>query len=186
LMRNGTDFDPVINVTGYDELERAMAVGKGVLLLTPHTALSLLMIRLFHDAGLDPIVIAADPRMRLSGTRLATQTVLLSPTFLVETRTRLRAGRLVCAMPDRLEHQGERTIEFKTADGPVIVATALMRVAERCGANVVFMEVHIEEGKVVGNLTAPSPESTRSADAVTGDFVEFVRAFVDARSASCA
>jgi lauroyl/myristoyl acyltransferase len=184
LMRNGTEFDPVITVKGYEELERAFSAGKGVLVLTPHTALSLLMPRLFHDKGLDPVIIAADPLMRLSGTGLVAQTVLPSPAFLVETRSKLRAGRLVCAMPDRLEHQNGRTIEFTTANGPVIVATALMRVAERCEANVAFMEAHIDEGKVVATLAAPSPPTAPSADAITSDFVEFVRALVEARSAS--
>jgi lauroyl/myristoyl acyltransferase len=183
LTKNGTEFDPLMTVRGFGGLERALAAGKGVLLITPHTALSLLMVRFFHDAGLDPVVIAADPQMRVSGTVTAAQVVQPSPTFLVVTRNRLRGGKLVCAMPDRAEPIEGRTVEFLTANGRVIVATALMQLAARCEANVGFFEVHVEESGVVANIVTPQTASAGSADAITGDFIEFVRAHVEARSA---
>jgi hypothetical protein len=111
------------------------------------------------------------------------QVVQPSPTFLVVTRTRLRGGKLVCAMPDRAEHIEGRTVEFHTANGRVIVATALMQLAARCEAHVGFFEVHVEESGVVANIVTPSSASAGSADAITGDFIEFVRAHVAARSA---
>ena len=182
LTQNGTEFDPVIAADGYERLERALAAGRGVLLIAPHAALSLLTIRLFHDAGLDPVVIAADPRMRVSGTRLTPHLVQPSRTFLVEARSRLRRGRLVCAMPDRAEPREGRTIESATAAGRVFIAPALMRVAERCGAEVVFVVARCGGRGVVATFAAPSPEAAGSAEAVTRDFVEFVRAHVEARS----
>ena len=184
LTKNGTGFDPVIAINGYEALERALAIGKGVLLIAPHTALSLLMVRLLHDAGLDPVVVAVDPQMRVSGTRILAQIVQPSRTFLVETRSRLRDGKLVCAMPDRWDHQEGRTIEFDTANGRVIIAPALMQVAARCGAEVLFVETHFDGHRVVANFASPAPESAGSSDAVTRDFIEFVRTHVEARSAN--
>src|SRR5687768_8163109 len=64
LTRNGARFHPSVEVKGLEELERACAAGTGVLVLGPHAALTLLMIRLFHDRGLDPVVITPDPGMR--------------------------------------------------------------------------------------------------------------------------
>lgn len=183
LTKNGTEFDPVLTVRGLEGLKRALASGEGVLMLSPHTALSLLMVRVFHDAGLDPVVVAADPRMRVSGTRTAAQVVQPSPTFLVTIRSRLRGGRLVCAMPDKVEYREGRTVEFPTANGPVIVATALMQVAARCEANVGFFAVHAEGRGVVANIVTPPPSPPGSAEAITGDFIEFVRAHVEARFA---
>ena len=122
LTRKGTRFDPVIAVKGYEELERAYATGKGVLVVGPHAALTLLMIRHFYDRGLDPVVISPDPRMRVGGTAVTARTVQPSATFLIKTRSRLRRGELVCAMPDRAEHHGPRTVEFDTSIGRVIVA----------------------------------------------------------------
>ncbi len=183
LTKNGTKFDPAIVVNGFEGLERALATGKGVLLIAPHTALSLLIVRLVHDAGLDPIVVAVDPQMRVSGTKIMAQTVRPSRTFLLEVRSRLRGGRLVCAMPDRWEHQEGRTIEFATANGPVIIATPLMHLAARCGAEVLFVATHFDGRGVAANFAAPAPESAGSADAITRDFIEFVRAHVEERSA---
>jgi lauroyl/myristoyl acyltransferase len=184
LTKHGTTFDPVIAVNGYEALERALAKGKGVLLITPHTVLSILAWRLIYDAGLNPVGIAADPQLRVSGTRVVGEMLQPSPTFLVEVRSKLRGGRLVCAMPDREEHQEGRTIEFETAGGKVIVATALMQVAARCGAEVVFYKAHFDGRGVVADFAAPAPESMGSAEAVTRDFAEFVRAHVEARSAN--
>jgi lauroyl/myristoyl acyltransferase len=175
LTRKGTRFDSVIDVKGYEEFERAYASGKGVLVIGPHAALTLLMIRHFYDRGLDPVVVSPDPFMRVGGTKVTARTVQPSPTFLVKTRSRLRGGELVCAMPDRAEHHGARTVEFDTANGRVIVAPALAQVAARCGAKVVFTEVHMEGRKLVGTIAAPSATSDGEADAIIKDFMEFVR-----------
>ena len=182
LTRGGTQFDPSVRVSGFDEFERARADGRGVLVLGPHAALTLLMIRLFHDRGLDPVVVSPDPRMRVAGTAVTAQTIQPSPTFLVKTRSRLRGGGLVCAMPDRAEHHKARTVEFDTAGGPVIVAPALMHVAARCGARVVFTEVHADAGPVVAG-TICAPRDTSSGDAIAKAFMEFVRARAAARAA---
>lgn len=180
LTRNATRFDPSIKVSGFEEFERAHAEGRGVLVIGPHAALTLLMVRLFHDRGFDPIVISPDPSMRVGGTTVTVRTVQPSQTFLVSTRARLRAGEVVCAMPDRGEHHGERTVEFSTARGRVIVAPALMQVAARCGARVVFTEIHAEgRDALVGTISVPEDRS--SGEAITREFMEFVRALVEAR-----
>lgn len=181
LTKNGARFDPVVAVKGYEELRRARAAGRGVLVIGPHAALTLLMVRLFHDDGFDPVVITPDPRMRVGGTTVTARTVQPSHTFLVKTRNRLRRGELVCAMPDRAEHHGARTVEFATANGRVIVAPALLQVAARCGAQVVFAEVHVEGRGLAGTISAPSPVSAGAAGALTEDFMGFVRGHVEAR-----
>src|SRR4051794_37489190 len=56
LTKNEIEFDPVITVHGYEELLSALAYDKGVLAISPHTVLSLLMPRFFRDAGHDPVV----------------------------------------------------------------------------------------------------------------------------------
>jgi hypothetical protein len=179
LTRNGTLFDPVVTVNGYEKFEQAYRNGRGVLVIGPHAALTLLMIRPFYDQGLDPVIVSPDPRMRISGTLVTARTVQPSPTFLVKTRSKLRRGELICAMPDRAEHHGNRTVEFATSRGHVIVAPALMQVAARCGAEVVFTEIHAEECGLVGTIAV---SSAGTADAITKEFMGFVRAFTESRS----
>jgi lauroyl/myristoyl acyltransferase len=184
LTKNGIGFDPVLIVNGHDELKRALNAGRGVLLISPHTALSLLIIRFLHDANYDPIVIAADPQMRVSGTNVTATTIQPSPTFLVAARNRLRKGKLVCAMPDRAEHVEGRTVEFGTANGRIILAPALMQLAARCGAQVIFIKAHVEERGIIADIGTPALSSGNSADAITADFIQFVQAHVEARYAS--
>lgn len=181
LTKHGTRFDPVINTTNYENVERALADGKGVLTISPHTVLSLMLVRLLHDAGHDPVIVTADPNMRIGGTIKPAETTQPSPTFLVAIRNRLRRGRLVCAMLDRAEAREGRTIEFATVRGRIIVATALIRVAARSDARVIFSAAYLDKRGIVITFAAPS-SSNGSTDSITSDFVEFVRAHIDSRS----
>jgi lauroyl/myristoyl acyltransferase len=183
MTNGGAAYEPSISVRGYEEVRRAYASGKGLLVVQPHTMLSMLLHRRFHDDGLGPVGIGADPLMRVAGTALTAEIVPPSPTFLVKTRSLLRAGRLVNAMLDRGEHREGRTLEFDTAAGPVVIAPALIHVAARCGASVLFAEVHVEGRGVAATVAAPSPGSFGSGEAITKEFIEFVRAHIEARSA---
>jgi hypothetical protein len=178
LTRNGTEFDPVVDLRGYDEFVRACRDGGGVLLAAPHTALGLFVLRMLHKDGVPSITITGEPDERIPGTRVTAVTLQPSPTFLVATRNRLRAGMLMCAMLDRAEHRAKRTFEVDTANGPVIVAPALLQVAAQCGARVFFIEIHVERARLSGTIAAASSDS---AEGLAREFIDFVRAHVDAR-----
>jgi hypothetical protein len=75
-------------------------------------------------------------------------------------------------MPDRGEHHTGRTIEFETPAGPVILAPAMIEVAARCGAEVVFTEVRLAGGQLVTTIAAPE---SSSAQAIVENFISFVR-----------
>jgi lauroyl/myristoyl acyltransferase len=178
LTVNGTEFVPSVAMEGYDDFVRLCREGRGVLLVQPHAVLTDLPFRKFYDERLDPIGINTDATMRFAGTRTAANPLVPSPTFLVTVRNRLREGRLVCAMIDRAEHAGDRTVEFDTVNGPVIVSRALLQVALRCGARVAFTEVHIEGWRVAGRIVVPRSDT---AEGLTREFAEFVRAHIAAR-----
>jgi lauroyl/myristoyl acyltransferase len=176
LTRNGTTYDVKIAVDGYQHFARACDLGKGVLVIGHHAALTWLMIRYFHDKGFDPVVVSPDRQLRVAGTALPARVVQPSQMFLVQLRSRLRSGDLVCAMPDRREHHGTRTLEFATSAGQVIIAPAMIQVAARCGAEVVFTEVRLEGRKLIATIDSPALSSARIASAITDDFISFVRA----------
>lgn len=175
LTKNGTPVELDIAADGYQLLERAYAKGRGVLLIGHHAALTQLMVRWLHDKGLDPLVVTPDARLRVPGTAVAAGTIPKSRMFLVQLRTRLRRGRLVCAMPDRAEHHPGRTIEVSTAAGAVIIAPAILEVAARCGAEVLFTEVRVTRNALAATIAAPAASSAGDGRALTADFVSFVQ-----------
>lgn len=180
LTTAGTEFVPEIEIDGYPEFVEAWREGRGLLLVAPHAATGILQLRIFHDAGMRPLVIAGDPALRVPGTRITAETLLKSPSFLLRARSRLREGRLVCAMLDRAEHEGGRTFEFETANGPVIVAPALLGIAARCGARVAFTEVHVEDGRLRGSIVLADGANGKD---LARQFVDFVRTHVEERFA---
>jgi hypothetical protein len=78
-------------------------------------------------------------------------------------------------MPDRAEHHGQRTIEFATPAGPVIMAPAIIEVAARCGAAVLFTEVRVEGRQLVAVITDCASSPAGDASAIIADFISFVR-----------
>lgn len=180
LTKNATTFDPLLLVKGLKELERLRAGGKGVLIVGHHAALTLLMVRYLYDRTLNPIVITPDSRMRVAGRNATVRTIQPSPSFLLRMRSSLRRGEVICAMPDRAEHEGKRTFDFEIANGRVIFAPAIMQVAARCGAPVVFAEVHAEGRKLVGTL---APSAT-GVGAIADDFIAFVRSTTSSSAGS--
>ena len=181
LTKNATTFAPPIVVKGFDELARAHSAGKGVLVIGHHAALTLLMVRFLYDQEVHPIVITPDPQMSVAGTSVTVRTIQPSPSFLLKLRSSLRRGEVVCAMPDRAEHEKQRTFDFAIPGGRVIVAPALMQVATRCGAKVIFAEIHAERNILAGTLATPSASDV---DTITDDFVAFVRATTGSASAA--
>lgn len=173
-----TPYDPAMRVEGWEEMEAAIRSGQGVLLVGPHTMLSGLVPRHLHDRGAPALVIAAPPSFPLAGAGRDAEVVFPSPTFLLSVRSRLRAGKIVCGMIDRGDDLRRRSIHFATPGGTVQIADALIPLAVRCGARVVFIAVRTEGSAVVARFAAPSPAS-RTADTVTADFIAFVRAHVE-------
>ncbi len=175
-----TAFDPDITIDGYDRFAAACGRGPGLLLVSPHAALGLAMLRTFHDDGLTPLVFGPDPNMRVPGTTVTLETVQRSPTSFVKMRTQLRRGRLVITMLDRAEHEAG-TQEFDTARGPVIFAPALLHLAARCGASVAFCEAQLQGSSLRGRIVLAS---SVTAQGVEQEFIDFVRSAVARRAAS--
>jgi len=183
LTKNGVLFDPLFEFDGFDDFVRAYQEGRGILLVAAHNALSLLILRRFHDAGIPSVTISSDA-LPILGTQYNAPIIDASSPFLVAARSRLRRGEIVGAMIDRSEHHGdgdaERTFEFETANGPVIVAPALLHVAARCGSNVVFVEAHAETSGLAGTLVVAA---SADADGLTREYIDFVRAHLSSRLA---
>lgn len=179
MTTNDVAFDPDITIDGYDRFLDAVRSGRGVLLAAPHASLTLTAMRSFHDDGLRTVFLAPDPRMRITGTTAVAETLQRSPTLLVQVRTKLREGWLVATMLDRADRE-PGTIVFDTTLGPVVFMPALLHVAARCGAHVVFSEIHLEGSRLRGRIV---PASSGTGEGYEREFVEFVRSAINRRAA---
>ena len=177
LDRVGTEYDPLMRVHGAEPFAAARDAGRGLLMIGPHAALSKLVVRYLHDHGYSPIIVVADS-MRFGGMRRLPRQILVSPHFLVRVRSELRAGSIVGAMADHEPHQSRRTFEVQTPAGTVLLSDGLFRVAEKCGATILFIGSALsDDGVVHVYLEPPSPDS-QSAEAIAIDFAAFVQSHV--------
>lgn len=169
LTRYGTTFDPLVEIAGAEHLPTA---GAGPLLfISPHTMLSLLVPRVLRDRGYEPLVLISTFPIRFYGTADDGNTLVPSPEMFFEVRRAFRNGETVMSMIDRGDPE-RRNALFRTVKGPFRVSDALIRLALRSGARIVFFAVKIDAAsRVVLHLGSPSSEGVSG---VVADFVQFV------------
>lgn len=171
LTRNGTEFDPILEVEGAESL-RCMGHGP-TLVIGVHTMLSMLFVRFVHDLGLDIRIITAVPRYRVPGTRKLARVLCPSPALLFDVRRGFRNGETLGAMIDRL-NPDRRSSQFQSAAGSLTLSNTLIRLAVRHHANIIFIATKLNEhSKGVMRLARPQPSSV-GADDIVSDFAQFV------------
>jgi hypothetical protein len=180
MTNSGALFEPVLHVEGAEVLSDALKREQGVLLVAPHALLSQLLFRYLYDIDNVPAIISAAPSAHIYGTRLVASTIQPTPAYMIRLRSVLRKGGVVCAMVDG-EHATERKlIKFATAAGPMYLSDALIRLALRCNASVLFTSVRVEQRRgVLLNIAAPAKSTGLTVESVTEDCVAFIQAHVE-------
>jgi hypothetical protein len=170
LTRHGTTFEPCVTFEGFEHL--AASKGVGTLLVGPHMMLSMLVVPYLVDAGLDPLIIFAVPHLPVPGRRETARVLLPSPGLLRAVRRELINGAFVGGMIDRSEPE-RRTATVETSAGEILVSDALLRVAVRQGARILFIGSHLDaQSRVVLRLATPCASSA-SVEEILGDFARF-------------
>jgi hypothetical protein len=178
LTRHGTEFDPIQHIEG---AEHVSETGGATVVLSAHTMLSALVMRYFADRGSRLFVIAADPDLRIPGTRLPASVLLPSPMLLVQVRRLFRERQTVAAMIDRGDPERRNAI-YHTSTGPMRISDALLRLALHHHARVLFLATRMDAtSQIVMRFAAPSPQSTTVPE-ILGDFVRF---FDESQSLAC-
>lgn len=178
LDRVGTEYDPIVRVHGAEPFAAARDAGRGLLMIGPHAALSKLVVRNLCDQEYSPIIVVADA-MRFGGMRRPPRQIVTSPNFLVRVRTELRAGSIVGAMADHESAASQRTFEVQTPGGPVLLSDGLIRIAQKCGAAILFIASALSDDGVVHVYLEPPSPSSQSVDAIANDFAAFVQSHVE-------
>jgi len=177
LTRNGVRFDPAVRTIGWEHVTNALASGRGVLMVAPHAMLSTFILWLLTDTGAEMNVVSAAP-MLVMGTGAPVSIINAAPAFLLQVRKVLRANGLVGAMIDRDVVTSRSTFEVPTDGGPVVIADALLQVAFRMNAAVVFHVGHLHDGEIVVTFDVPSPDESRSVEGITEAFISFLQKHV--------
>jgi len=177
LTRNGVRFDPIVRTIGWEHVTDALASGRGVLMVAPHAMLSTFILWLLTDTGAEMHVVSAAP-MLVMGTGTPVRIITATPSSLLQARNVLRSNGLVGAMIDRDAVTSRSTFEVPTDGGPVVIADALLQVAFRMNAAVVFHVGHLKGGEIVVTFDVPSPDESRSAEGITEGFISFLQKHV--------
>jgi lauroyl/myristoyl acyltransferase len=177
MANSGALFDLEMSVDGAEALDDALKKGEGVLIVAPHALLSLSLFRYLHGIGCVPTIISVAPLVHIYGTRLVVRALQPSPTMMFGLRSVLRDGGVVCAMIDQQRPESQKTIEVATPEGPIYISDALIRLARRCDARVIFTAVRLDKRRgVVLTFGAPVSDLPISAETITADFVTFLQA----------
>jgi lauroyl/myristoyl acyltransferase len=176
LTRHGVAFDPRIRTEGMEWFERAVERGAGLLLAGPHSMLSVLALRSLLSMGRGAAVVSPDTVL-IPGTAIRARVIEPSFTYLLEVRRVLRENGIVAAMIDRDVVASRTAFAVPTAQGEVVVADALIQLAVRAGAPVVFFAARLRGGEFV--IVHGGVADASSAQVVTGAFVEFLQEHVE-------
>lgn len=177
LTRNRVRFDPVVRTIGWEHAANALASGRGVLMVAPHAMLSTFILWLLTDTGAEMNVVSPSPMLVL-GTGAPVRLIDPTPVFLLQVRKVLREGGLVGAMFDRDVITTRSTFEVPTDRGPVVVADALIHVAFRTKAQVVFHAGYMDGDDVVVTFEVPSGEESQSMEGLTAALIAFLQKHV--------
>lgn len=142
LTRHDVAFDPRIEVSGLEHVPDASTKG-ATLIVSPHTMLSVLILPLLIDRGVTPSFTAADPAMKIPGRRSGANQIIPTRTFFVTVRELFAAGRIVISMIDR-DVAERRTRAVTTSRGEHMISTALLEVALREGARILFFTTRLD------------------------------------------
>jgi len=172
INRAGLRYIPRLSLRRFEIFSSAVEAGRGVLLVGPHSMLSLLTVQYLGELGYSPAAVSCMPANDLAS-KPRMEVVKTGRGALLDARRRLGRGELVCAMLDR-PAPTERPVEIETARGTLVASDSLIRIAVSAGARIVFGTSRLDaEGTVVGTFSAPTMGGT--AEEVWRDFVNVVQ-----------
>jgi hypothetical protein len=175
LTRHNTYFDPQLTIVGADLLPRGTGPSRATLLVSPHTMLSVLIARHLHDAGVAATLIVVERGMKIPGTGVTARVLLPTRTLFVTVREVFSAGGTVCSMIDRGDVE-RRNAGVTTVRGDFQISTALLDVALKQGAQILFFTAMLDEN---WNVVMTIAEPPRTATTTTADLIASFGAFLD-------
>jgi lauroyl/myristoyl acyltransferase len=170
-----------IRFDGIHLLDAAAEAGSGTLIVAPHALLLFLAVRRLHDTRGNVTAVRAPAPGGRAHRHSRVPVIVRSPEFMLDVRDALGAGRTVFAMVDRRGPEDGVTTTISTASGTVHLSVALIRLAVRCGASVIFMTARPHLAGLSCTIAAPSRDSVGDPDAIVAELGRFVQAHAQRR-----
>lgn len=174
MTRARVEFDPDVEIRG-----RELFPDGGVLIVSGHFLLNVLMTRWMFDAGRRFTAALGGPRepMYYFGTTVPLPYRYSGPQFLVQLRSDLAAGN-ICSVAIETQVPDENWIPFDTAAGRRYLSPAALTFARRTRTPVVFVATYLNrEGRVVQTYERPHSEDPA---AMRDEFLEFLQRHIAA------
>ena len=182
MSNSGALFDLEMKIEGAEILRSALRKSHGTLIVAPHALLVLSLFRYLCDLGCPPTIVSAAPYVHVYGTRLVAPTLQPSSNLLIRVRSALRRGEVVCAMIDEGPRNSARTEQFETCTGPVYISDALIKLAKRCAADVIFTSARLDRRQdIILTFGAPMAPTATSEISIAKSFVNFLETHVARR-----
>jgi len=159
MNRDRIEFDPSLSVDGIDVVDEARASGRGLLLISGHFRLNLLLTRWLRDRGWRSHVVRQDPEdlLFIHGTREKQPYFLVSPHVLLSVRRALADGDAVIIDVDSTDPVAHGF----TIDG-LHVSDAAPRAAARWNTTMAFLETRTNRGaRVHAKITRGTADDLR-------------------------
>jgi hypothetical protein len=174
MTRARVQFDPEVEVRGRELLPEG-----GVLTVTGHFLLNILMTRWMFDAGRRFTAALGGPRepMYYFGTTEPLPHRFSGPQILVQLRSDLAAGN-ICSVAIESPIAYENWIPFDTAAGRRYLSPTAFAFVRRTGTPVIFAATYLSpEGRVVVTYERPHSEDPAAR---TDEFREFLQRHIAA------
>jgi len=171
LTRYGVEYDPIIEIDGIEYMPRP-GDEHPCLLACAHMMLNSLIARHLYDTNVPFGAMTAEKGMRYPGTRVPVDAITPTDARLLEARRHLaRQSGVVSAMIDR-DVPERRTLEFETVNGKLIVSTALLQLALRMNARIIFFGTRMRDDNTIVMTVRPAEET--SVEGLAAEFARFI------------
>jgi len=174
MTKAGTLFEPVYTVRGIEKLRSVLSANAGTLMVGVHGQLHGVLVRHLVDSGYTPIVIHAEEKYPVAGTKKKIRAIVPDRHMLLGAQSILKAGHLLMALIDLKKELKGRSIEMQTPAGPVYIATPIFRVASYCNANLLFFRISTMKNEIVISIDSPSSANEATDESYALEFINFL------------
>jgi hypothetical protein len=162
------DYSPRIHLRGVELIYKIRNSKKNVVLVTIHTGISLSIVRVLNEFGIESSLIAVgNPQEELTilGGNCELDVICRSKYSLVEARRKLRQGKwIVCCADDA-------PVESGKTNETLLMGTGIFNFAKRTEAEIIFAVAQVSND---GEIVVECARGNANSNEIANDFIAFL------------